>query len=106
MARRFVGSALVEWGLAPDDVVLVVSELAANAVRHARSGFEVSLRPLDGAVVVEVNDASPQMPWAGTPCSGAPGGRGLVIVNGLARAWGSRAGLDGGKTVWAEVPTT
>lgn len=104
-ARRFATAILVAWGSMPDDVVLVVSELAANAVRHACSDFEVALRQVEGAVAVEVTDTSPDLPRAATPGSRAGGGRGLLIIDRLARSWGVRPGPCGGKTVWAEVPT-
>jgi anti-sigma regulatory factor (Ser/Thr protein kinase) len=101
-ARHFAEAALANWEVVPDDIVLVVSELASNAVRHAGSDFKVSLEHLDGAVVVGVTDANTQMPETRTPRSG--NGRGLLIVDRVARTWGVWTRPDGGKTVWAEVP--
>ncbi len=61
-ARLFAQDVVADWGMDPDDAVLVVGELAANAQRHARSEFNVSLGHVDGAVLVEVTDASPEVP--------------------------------------------
>jgi anti-sigma regulatory factor (Ser/Thr protein kinase) len=93
---------MARWGLETTDVVLVVGELAANAVRHANSAFALSLCLLDDTVTIEVTDASPALalmaptPWNGTS------GRGLLIVDKLAKLWGSRP-CGAGKTVWAEI---
>ena len=101
-ARHFTERAMTAWGLEDGDVVLVVSELAANAVLHAHSGFTLTLCHLEGTVTVEVTDASPALgamvpaPWDNTS------GRGLIIVDRLAKVWGSRP-AGSGKTVWAEL---
>lgn len=87
-------------------MVLVVGELAANAVCHAHSTFRISLQRQDDVVVVGVTDASAMLPRARTASSTAIGGRGLLIVERLARTWGSRPEPGGGKTVWAEVTTS
>jgi anti-sigma regulatory factor (Ser/Thr protein kinase) len=101
-ARAFAGAVAAEWGVTPVDLILVVGELATNAVCHARSPFAVSLLHSDGAVTVEVTDTSPTLPWLGTPDPQATSGRGLLIVDRVARAWGARP-MPGGKTVWAEL---
>jgi anti-sigma regulatory factor (Ser/Thr protein kinase) len=103
-ARHFAGRAISAWGLASDDAVLVVSELASNAVLHSGGGFEVALRLLNDAVMVEVTDRSPIVPQAGAS-SQRRGGRGLLIVERVSRAWGVRMANDG-KTVWAEIAVT
>ena len=103
-ARHFAAEEARQWGVDTDVVALVVSELAANAVLHARSEFTVSLC-LDGErVVVEVADENPRVPFVPVPQKGALSGRGLLIVQRLARAWGVREGsLPGTKVVWAEL---
>ncbi|WP_344443749.1 ATP-binding protein [Kitasatospora nipponensis] len=113
--RAFTWEALVAWDWLPavdeerqaaaDDVVLVVSELVANACRHAGGPTELALHRQAGAVRVEVADPSPGRPvprLAGRV--GRPGGYGLRIVGVLARHWGSLPTATG-KRVWAEVGT-
>jgi anti-sigma regulatory factor (Ser/Thr protein kinase) len=102
-ARHFAEDVAQSWGVAADDMVLVVGELAANSYRHAQSGFSVSLDYADGALLVEVTDDSPSVPQVLTPSSDARSGRGLVIVSQIARSWGARPASGGGKTVWAEL---
>jgi anti-sigma regulatory factor (Ser/Thr protein kinase) len=102
-ARVFAEGVVADWGIDPDDAVLVVGELAANAQRHARSEFNVSLDHVEGALVVEVTDANPEMPEIIESPPDARSGRGLVIVDRVARAWGIRGTSTGGKTVWVEL---
>ncbi len=102
-ARLFAQDAVADWGMDPDDAVLVVGELAANAQRHARSEFNVSLDHSEGALLVEVTDASPDIPEIIDFPPDAKSGRGLVIVDRVARAWGIRVIPTGGKTVWVEL---
>ncbi len=102
-ARRYADDVLREWDVAiPDDVLLLVAELAANAVRHARTHFELSLRLQSGSLLVAVSDADCAPPELVDPLPTASGGRGLLIVNALATSWGWEP-LPGGKTVWAAV---
>jgi len=99
-------ATVVGWGLAADDVSSVVGELAANAIRHARSRFEVALSSHGDVVVVELSDASRELPFLARPGPHSIDGRGLLIVEHLARTWGSHPRPEGGKVVWAEVPVT
>ena len=61
-ARRFVSQALTGWdddeGDLTDTVTLLVSELVTNAVLHAGSDVEVSVRLTPTAARIEVTDAS------------------------------------------------
>jgi anti-sigma regulatory factor (Ser/Thr protein kinase) len=102
-ARHFAESVAQSWGVAANDIVLVVGELAANSFRHASGGFSVSLCNENGVLLVEVTDASPQAPEVLTPAPNARSGRGLLIVARIARSWGTRPTSDGGKTVWVEL---
>lgn len=105
-ARRFVTQAL--GAVADDDdmtdtVTLLVSELVTNAVLHAGSDVEVSVRLTATAARVEVTDASPQAVAPRDAASDEDSGRGLALVGSLARRWGVRPVPGGGKTVWFEV---
>ncbi|MFI6205719.1 ATP-binding protein [Streptomyces sp. NPDC051041] len=97
LARRRVRDHLAAWGHDPRDrtlehAVLLVSELATNAVRHgssARAGFEVAVTALaDGSCLVEVSDGSRSEPRPGRAAEDEETGRGLHLVEHLATAWG------------------
>ena len=87
------------------DVVLVVSELATNAVLHGRPPMELHVTCTRGRLRVEVEDAAPlddaPRPSAAIPDTFATQGRGLDIVAAFSHETGvtHRAG---GKSVWAE----
>jgi len=103
-ARRFLTSAL-PGGIHDDvraDAELVVSELATNAVRHAGSAFRLSVRQLDGAVRLTVQDAAQTEPQQRTAAPEDRGGRGMSIVGKVAGSWGYDR-LGDGKVVWAEL---
>ena len=93
-ARRFVSEALPETCWA-DEITLLVSELASNAVRHAGTPFTVTLG-CDGSVVrVEVSDGSAAPPRPRVPPLEAVTGRGLMIVDALASDWGTEPTATG-----------
>jgi hypothetical protein len=104
-ARRFVTETLRQWGageIAPD-AGLLVTELATNAVVHARSDFTVTISARSEAVRIAVRDASP-LPDADphAPLIAAST-RGLGIVAAVAGQWGTELLGDKGKIVWAEL---
>ncbi|MDX2599633.1 ATP-binding protein [Streptomyces caniscabiei] len=107
-ARRHVQATLTRWMLAAvaDDAELIISELSANAVQHARGigeFFEVGLRRRNGVLVLEVSDSYQwQMPKKREADPEDIGGRGLVIVDALSDNWGVRP-RESGKTVWAHL---
>ncbi|MBF5081953.1 ATP-binding protein [Quadrisphaera sp. INWT6] len=104
-ARRFVEEQLVALERAPlaDDAGLVLSELAANAVLHARTPFEVVVVAVGtDEVRVEVLDGSTATPLVGVSVGTSTTGRGMVLVDALATRWGVRP-LETGKAVWFEV---
>ncbi|MFJ6071054.1 ATP-binding protein [Streptomyces sp. NPDC093065] len=110
-ARDTVRRRLRDWGLPGDvctDAVLLVSELATNAVIH--SGSNRMLCGLSLAshqrLRIEVHDdgRAPAGPAGSRPASLDESGRGLLIVQQLADSWGtSRSGRTGGTTVWADL---
>ena len=106
-ARRFVRDGLRQWGDADEDLVdevaLVVSELATNAVVHAGTAFSVGIRvlPAQQLVRLSVRDADPIMSTIGDSSPAAQAGWGLSLVAELASCWGVETTSDG-KVVWAE----
>ncbi len=82
------------------DVALVATELAANALVHARSAFTIALSCGDEVVRISVRDESAP-PESGLPAAPL---HGLGAVAALARRWGVVPFGDTGKAVWAELP--
>ena len=105
--RKELGATLHRLGV-PDDahdgVLIVANELAANAVEHASGPVEVLAALSPGSVRIAVRDGSARAPRLQPHDRRAPRGRGLQMVAWLARDW-SWTHHDGGKTVWADVPT-
>jgi anti-sigma regulatory factor (Ser/Thr protein kinase) len=103
-ARRFTGAYLSQWGLhgVQESAILLVSELVTNALLHAGGPARLELRPKADRVRICVSDDAPVEPTPQHPDDESDHGRGLMLVDMLAREWGVvPAGL--GKTVWAEV---
>ncbi len=104
-ARHFVARSLAGWGLINHDVALLVSELATNAVLHARSEFEVCVAAVAERIRVEVSDFNSRLPTMVTVPADAYSGRGLMLLQALAGSWGVETHANEGKTIWFEVPT-
>jgi CheY-like chemotaxis protein/anti-sigma regulatory factor (Ser/Thr protein kinase) len=105
-ARRFVKQKLAEWGIVEplDDALLVVSELAANALTHAHSSYRVRIAASEVALRIEVDDDGTGTPEPQPLTDDEEHGRGLHLVGALAASWGMEAAEAGGKRVWAELP--
>jgi two-component sensor histidine kinase len=86
------------------DLTLVVSELVANAVRHAPpvDGGKVRLLVVRRAGDVHVEVRDPGGGFDPTPDPNREGGLGLVTVSRVAREWGIQGG--DGTTVWCNLP--
>ena len=86
-------------------VVLLTSEVVTNAVVHGgphgpADEVLLNIELTDGSVRVSVRDHNPKGPEVEEGHDG--GGRGVLVVDRLASAWGIEA--DGaGKWVWFEV---
>ncbi|MCW2671269.1 MAG: putative sensor protein [Frankiales bacterium] len=89
-ARRFVRGVLADWKLESlvDTVTLLTSELATNAVLHARTGFAVVVSLSGREVRVDVLDGSAVTPRSRQPSLTAATGRGVNMVAALADRWG------------------
>ncbi|WP_282700810.1 ATP-binding protein [Streptomyces sp. CC219B] len=89
------------------DVQLCVSELLTNVLRHLGEGTAVTLRLArtpDGGIRLEVTDPDPHA-WLilRQPLADDETGRGLLLLDAVARRWGVRL-TPTGKTVWCELP--
>ncbi|QES52376.1 ATP-binding protein [Streptomyces venezuelae] len=111
-ARSLLRRQLAEWevgGEAAQTAELLLSELATNAVRHARAprgrDFGVRIARYGEVVRVEVADAGPATPVAPLAATEEDErGRGLAVVAALAVRWGQCPRAHGiGKAVWAEI---
>ena len=108
-ARRFVRQALQSWQLdeVVDTALLLTSELATNAVLHARSTFAVLVARQGEQIRVDVLDSSPVPPLRRHNSLTAATGRGVGLVASLAADWGLTPAdrLDGfAKGVWFTLP--
>jgi hypothetical protein len=103
-ARHFAAGTLSQWdgpwggGTFAVDAAIVVTELAANAVVHARSDFTLTVSRRLGAVRIAVRDAVP----VAAPLRGVSG-HGLGLVDTVAARWGVQSLGTRGKLVWAEL---
>jgi anti-sigma regulatory factor (Ser/Thr protein kinase) len=104
VGRDFVRDACIRWHVeaVSDTAMLVVSELVTNAMTHGRPHITVGLRLGADHLLIEVEDEDSQLPVLRHPSWDAVSGRGLVLIDGLARRWGSQCCPDG-KVVWAEL---
>lgn len=103
-ARTFVSAALSAWGRVErlDDLILCLSELASNALKHTDApceGFMVRLDADAWGVRLEVLDAHGGAIGVRHPANDETSGRGLLIVTELSDEWGVHRGTCG-KSVW------
>ncbi|MFF0203329.1 SpoIIE family protein phosphatase [Streptomyces sp. NPDC005017] len=104
-ARTLVSARLKQWRTRADTrdhVLLVVSELVANAVRFADGPVTVRLIRAGHELLCEVGDTGNGRPRLGRKGLLDDGGRGLHVVHRLTTRWGVRW-TDTGKVVWASV---
>lgn len=90
-----------------DEAEIVVAELVANAVRHAKpltdGAIRVHWKVKNNVVEVEVSDGGGStVPRPSPPTTWGPNGRGLRIVRSLAHEWGVIEDPNG-RTVWASL---
>ena len=105
VARAFVGAALRRLESTDTTIEaaqLLVSELVTNAIVHVSSEVRLTVLPERDRIRIEVGDHG-----AGEPTLRMAGpddldGRGLGIVDAIARAWGSEPRRNG-KSVWFEL---
>jgi anti-anti-sigma regulatory factor/anti-sigma regulatory factor (Ser/Thr protein kinase) len=107
-ARAFVRDLLGYWQLALPDTtlvdraVLLASELVTNAIVHARTELRLRVELRGDLLHLAVRDGNPRM-LVIIPGPEAEGGRGLWLVDQLARAWGVNRHPDGGKVIWCTL---
>ncbi len=104
-ARRFTRAALGRHAIDAeiiDTAMLLVSELATNAILHGTSTIRLRVG-VGEDIRVEVLDGSDEEPVIGVPGPDCESGRGLAIVTSLAGSW-NWSPRPPGKVVWFELP--
>jgi anti-anti-sigma regulatory factor len=103
LSRQLVSEACGRWQLPElaDPACIVVTEMVNNVVAHARTGMTVRVALRGDNLTVAVHDHSPYVPrFTGPVPPTSYGGRGLLLIDSVARRWGSLPLADG-KVVWA-----
>ena len=101
--RALLRSVLSELHIDQDVIecgTLTASELAANAVLHARTPFRLLVKSRESSVWIAVEDHAP-LRHHHDVVSRSPHGLGLIAA--LALRWGVTP-QESGKLVWAELP--
>jgi signal transduction histidine kinase/DNA-binding response OmpR family regulator/serine phosphatase RsbU (regulator of sigma subunit)/anti-sigma regulatory factor (Ser/Thr protein kinase) len=104
--RRFVTATLARWEVPEGlvrDAVLLVSEMATNAIVHGQEPIELRLRRGSDDLLIEVDDGATSVPRRLRPTPEDEHGRGLLLVAMLSDRWGTRP-LRSGKSVWCRLP--
>jgi serine phosphatase RsbU (regulator of sigma subunit)/anti-sigma regulatory factor (Ser/Thr protein kinase) len=108
VARQQLRELLHDWA-SPDQVdsaVLLLSEMLTNVLVHTDAEAllvaEVTGRAGDRRMRVEVTDAGDDLPHRRSPGELASSGRGLLLIELLAHAWGVDPRGEG-KTTWFEL---
>jgi anti-sigma regulatory factor (Ser/Thr protein kinase) len=104
IARAAVHAFLEENGASDGDAAqLVASELVTNAVVHAGTLIDLTLRLVPPLLHIAVRDTGTgKVRIREMVDESAESGRGLLLVDALATAWGSLVPKNG-KVVWATV---
>jgi len=110
-ARAFALATLRPWditGECRDDIILVLSEMTANALRHTCPGpgrWHVAaglLQPRRGSgILCAVTDPGPGEPRPRPAGELGESGRGLQVIGALSDQWGYTPPGPAGKVVWA-----
>jgi anti-sigma regulatory factor (Ser/Thr protein kinase) len=104
-ARDFVSRTCLDWRLQHGipSAVLVVSELVTNSLAHAGTDVDITLSAVGNKLRLAVQDGNDDPPRLVRAGSEQGRGRGMHVVEGFSRAWGSLPGPDGGKAVWVVI---
>jgi anti-anti-sigma regulatory factor len=101
-ARELVTEACLRWEVPAlvSPACTVVTELVNNAVAHAHTMMRLRLSLRGRYLHIAVRDGSTEPPVMRDVAASDLSGRGLALVDAVARSWGSLA-IEGGKVVWA-----
>lgn len=100
--RKITATLLRRWRVPEttvESVVVAVSELVTNGIRHGHGAIALQAICSDGVLRIEVTDGNPSPAQLTTAGDDDSSGRGLFLVAVLAHDWGVS---DGGRTTWCE----
>lgn len=105
LARGYTAGVMeaAGWVDQVDTAVLLVSELVANAVRHAMGPCALVITIQEDGVELSVEDGDPRQPVARNAQPLDHTGRGLLLLSALAADWGVQP-LPAGKSIWFCLP--
>ena len=108
MVRAWLAGTGPDLAAAQGDLIILVSELAANAAEHGRppAFLALSAERQGGTTVVIaiVHDAGEGLPRLRDDADpDDERHRGMVLVAALASQWGIKESADGGKDIWCEL---
>jgi hypothetical protein len=101
-AREFAAAVLDLWKIESPEAIVVVGELAANAVQHGSGPFEVVLARQRHRLRIELTNGRFFFPSEEPSHDDPVDDPGLKIVAGLSAGWGAQR-VRGGARVWAEI---
>jgi anti-sigma regulatory factor (Ser/Thr protein kinase) len=106
VARRLVREVLTDLdaGHVMDDAMLVMSELATNAVRYGAAPIRATATVEGTHLILAVQDSrASDLPYPKVLTATEPNGRGMHLVAAMASRWGWDRSAHS-KVVWAEIP--
>ncbi|MFF3215763.1 ATP-binding protein [Streptomyces sp. NPDC002886] len=87
-----------------DAILLVVTELVTNAIRHTTGPAALHLELHDDHIEIRVTDTSPTAAEPRVPQIDGSGGYGMHLVKSLTTHTRTEPTPDGGKTIYAYAP--
>ncbi|MDG4804881.1 ATP-binding protein [Micromonospora sp. WMMD980] len=106
-ARSLIAEGCARWGLRElaEPACIAVTEMVNNVVAHAATPMTLRLASRGDALHAAVRDHAAGRPaYAGPAPVDSVGGRGLLLIDTVARRWGSTS-LPDGKVVWCVLYT-
>jgi anti-anti-sigma regulatory factor len=107
-ARHFVRMNCQRWWVEDltSDAMTIANAFVENTLQHTGSVAFLRLELRRGLFTVAVSDDDPHPAVLHERAEGGVAPTGLLIVSGVARAWGCTPTMNGGKTVWATLRST
>jgi PAS domain S-box-containing protein len=107
-AREFLAAVLAEAGRSVwvEAAQLALSEIVTNAVLHAHTNLDITVRVGREELRVDVRDYNPHLPTQRTYEAGATTGRGMELVAAVSAECGVSPVAPIGKVVWFVIRDT